>query len=393
MTETEPPPEKAPTYNSRRTAVLLLAAAGLLGVLVYLLLLPEAPPTPPAPAELSPAGKTLRRAQQMLRDNQTALARDLLENYVGQHPQDTAVRPLLAEVLLHDGKLDKARDVADRTLQLQPSNPGALWVRGLLAEKAGQDPEEYFAQAAAQPSAGPRIWAGYGRRLLDRNQPGPARTYLLKAHEAGVNDPMVALMLGQLAFSDNRMAEAARFFQEVLAARPDNWFTWVRLGEVQRHLGRLEESVLSFGRALQLAPPQQKPIVHAQLARTLASRREFAQAARHYLAAAEHPPAAPDALYEAARCLYLAGRYDLALACLGRSENAGTLRGGPERIEDLRENIQAAQASAARLNNRKRPQSLLDVPAEESSAPPARQVPASRPAEPTGPPSLLPGFQ
>jgi Flp pilus assembly protein TadD len=372
--------QPAGTSRTRRTLVLTLAGVGIAGVLVYLLSLPPVSQNAGQVRSLPPAQQTLRRVRQMLDDGQSALAVELMRNFIADHPDDRTVRPVLAETLLYTGQADRAREVVEEMLALEADAPPALWLRGLIAQREGRDPSSWFRRAAEQNHAGPRIWAGYGLWLLQQGNEQQAGTYLRKARDAGADDPMTDLALGELAYRKDRFDEAERHLLRATRGQPDNIKAWVLLGNVQRHLGRTDEAVVSLRHALELARGTQRPAVQAQLARAHMALRQYEQAAELYLAAASYPPAAPEAMFFAARSYYLADQHEKALQCMDRLERLGHNR--PD-VADLKQKIldarEATTAKAAR-----QPASLLEVPPEARTDKP----PTTRPGG--VPPSLLP---
>ena len=116
-------------------------------------------------------------------------ARDKMLAYVKQHPDDTRIHALLAEVYMRLGQNAQALATVDEVLRRKSDMAEALWIKGQLLRQAGDaNFLDFFRQAADSPGATPKLQAGYGLALIQNRELDAAAEYLRKAVAGGAND-------------------------------------------------------------------------------------------------------------------------------------------------------------------------------------------------------------
>jgi tetratricopeptide (TPR) repeat protein len=146
------------------------------------------------------------------------------ENPTEQTPAQERLHELLREAwtLHRDGELKRARRVYRRALEIEPDNPDANNLLGLL-----------WLQSGAPADAVPLI-----RKALERQPDSSQSNY---------NLGVAYMELGQLP-------QAREQFIRAVELQPDHIDALLRLGETTRLLGILDESSRAFRRLLELQP-------------------------------------------------------------------------------------------------------------------------------------------
>ena len=323
---------------------------------------PKAPPLPPEPPKLSEAEQVLGMVTRLLASAESLSpqqkvarglaydqARQLMEAYVRTHPEDAEVRPRLATVLLQMGYVAEAQARVEELLRLRPESADALWLKGQVLRALG-DPKyvEYYRRAAEGPDADVTIWSRYGLELLARRQYDQADRYLEKAVRAGARDTATLCALGRRAFDQDHYDAALQHFQQATRNERPGPIPWKMLGEAQREMGKLDDAAISLREALRLLPaaaadpayqgPSRGDLL-MMLGQVRMLQRLWLEAAKAYEEAQEFTLLQGEALLQAAKCYYNAGRYSLAI---GYIDLAGRELPGSVEVRDWRRKIEDA---------------------------------------------------
>jgi predicted TPR repeat methyltransferase len=180
----------------------------------------------------------------LLQQQRYGEAAELLEPLAKARPDDADVATNLSTALRHGGRLDEARQAAQRACALAPRRPAAWNALGLAAFAAGRNEE---ALAAFEE----------GLRLA----PGRPSLELHRAH-----------CLRRLG----RNREALPAYAQVVRADPRLLEGWRGLASVQTLLGQLDAALQSRHRALALAPHDRELAFEHASALLLAGRAEEA---------------------------------------------------------------------------------------------------------------------
>ena len=368
--------------QGKRAVWIGVAAVVVAAVAVYLALLPsnETGQATTAPKPMTEAERTIMQTRGMIADGKTDLALKFVKRYIEQHPDDVVVRPTLADIYRRLGQQEKFEQQIDKILQIAPDNPNALWLKGLLNYQRGSEFMSFFRRAAEQPNAGPKIWGGFGVLMADYGDLDSARQYLSKAVRAGTQDGGIFLVLGQIAFVENRFSEALDWLRKAAQVLPNDMRVWVLMGEVQRNMGNPRTSVKSLQRALKVASEADRGAVLVQLGQSYVVMKQWVKAAEAFVRASEHAPARGARLLQAGKCYYFAEEYDLAMKYIDLASAAGL---GKKTVEEWRRKIENSRSGKSLLYQgaSSQPRSLLDVPRK----PPGNGVEDNVPTKPAFP--------
>lgn len=154
--------------------------------------------------------------------------------------------------LLRRGDLAGARAAAAEAVAGEPGNAALSAFSGLLAAQA-RDPEAaagHFRRAIAlQPDdLASRINLATALAALGRLDEAA------DACAAGGSDPKLLRIAAYVHQEQGRLDEAAKAYEAVVAAFPDDFESWNNLGNVRAMLGALEPAIEAVERALNLRP-------------------------------------------------------------------------------------------------------------------------------------------
>ena len=392
------------------TYVLLGLAAVLAAITVYVGVFMKH--TPPPPAVDGPGRtdeqKVVAQAKNLMKLKSYVRACDLMRTYVGAHPLDVVVRPLLAEAEWKAGQSDEAERTIDRLLALAKPSARGLWLKGELVrqrefrqyglavasalwavgepipQRLGASHMVYFRRAAESGvGAGAQTWLKYGLELLsadDVDLAAPkmrdligrkeeaAEEYLNKAFDAGLQDVRVLDNLGWLALKGGNFDRAVVMLSGAVRRNPDKHRLWAMLAEAQKQAGKFDQAGKSVAKALALHRAKTTLVLKGQIHRL---RREYLPAAEAYAEAAEDPRLRPAASQEAAECYYRLEKHALAMKYV---DIAASVDPGNPQVRRLLERVEDARFGPVPGRAAPKP----GPPGKQPSTSPANRGPDSR---------------
>jgi tetratricopeptide (TPR) repeat protein len=292
-----------------------------------------------------------------------ARARAAAEEALRLDPAQPLVRLSLAGIDEGTGRLEEARSELEALLQAQPDSDEAHRLLGRVLSRLGRD-DEALAHLQKAVALRPGFWRnhqqlglahlGAGRHAaalasFGRNtelQPDLAWGHQMVGTvrhvqgdlEAAIASYRRALALGPDAFawsnlgaalySEGRVDEAAKAFQEAIALEPLAAANHRNLGDAWQRLGRSEEARRAWTEAVRLAEEALRVDPRSvetlgQLAVYEAKLGRHARAEGHARRAIDLAPGDADAHYRAAVVHALGGRPDAAVAALARALERG----------------------------------------------------------------------
>ena len=174
-------------------------------------------------------------------------------------PTATVVRVNLGTALALKGHLQEARDNFLAALHFKPDRADAYNNLGLIAANEGKTAEavSYYSQALRLDRDYTPAHANLGVALLQQEKFAEAGIQFLHVLEREPANPEVRLKLEftLLAFAlKANPEEAARYYQQLVAAQPSFGRTYYFLGQALLEQGQHEAGAASFRRALELDP-------------------------------------------------------------------------------------------------------------------------------------------
>jgi Flp pilus assembly protein TadD len=152
-----------------------------------------------------------------------------------------AIRPHmnLGAVYTSQGRSDLAEAEYLKVLALSPDNSGALANLGLIYLQQGDlaKAESPLTRAVESGSLFPAVYVNLAVLRLRQGRSEDARGYLLKARALNGNEPLVGVILGDLAFSAGDVEKAMAEYRSELKIDPESSLAHQRMAEAYERLG------------------------------------------------------------------------------------------------------------------------------------------------------------
>lgn len=254
-----------------------------------------------------------------------------LKDRAGRRAPPPQVRALLeSAVALHRaGQFQQAQPLYAQALSLDPDNPDALHLFGLLAYQTGRLDEavELITLATRQDPAHATYAFNLGVVLHKQGKLEEAAAAYQRATRLNPGYPEAHCNLGNVRLEQGRPAEAAAAYDQALALKPDYVEAHNNRGAALKELGRLDEAVAAYRRALALKLDHVE--AHANLGTALIDLGRLDEAVASFERALALKPDYVKAHYNLAFAYIAQGRPDLAVASLRRSADLKHNHGRP----------------------------------------------------------------
>jgi predicted O-linked N-acetylglucosamine transferase (SPINDLY family) len=227
----------------------------------------------------------------------------------------------LAVALAHHqaGRLELAAEVYRRVLAVEPEQPDALHLLGVIAHQSGRHAEavERIEQAiAVQPSeAAFHTNLGEAYRALGAADQAVAcyrRALALEPDGFEARSNLGIVLAGQ-----GQHDEAMTCFRQALVIRPDHAASLCNLGTLSKVAGNVDQAIACLRRAIQLDP--RLADAHNSLGNALKHRGQLDEAEACFRRAIEITPTFVEAHNNLGNTLGVLGRLDEAVACYQRA--------------------------------------------------------------------------
>jgi predicted O-linked N-acetylglucosamine transferase (SPINDLY family) len=154
------------------------------------------------------------------------------------------------------GRLAQAADIYRRILAVEPDQPDALHLLGVILHQSGQHAEalDLLRRATTARPRSAVYHNSLGVALKDRGDLQAAAVSYRRAVELEPDYPDAQLNLARVLRALGDLASAAIAYQRAAALAPDVFEIHSSLGDTCSELGRLPEAIASYGRALELKP-------------------------------------------------------------------------------------------------------------------------------------------
>lgn len=300
------------------TAVLMLVAAGIIGIALYIALKGDDPrppdPLPPPKGGTVTVNEVLEAARTVIKGGTQAdldAAARLMTEYVQKNPDDVAVRPLLADTLHRLGRNGEAEMTVDEVLRRPPANAPMLYLKGQLVRiRNGGDWLARLRSAAkvatdSPTDASPKIWTDFALELLALGQDDEAAGYLEQAAAKTPDDAGVLLGFGELALHRGHHDAAVQQLDKSIQRDKANPRTYIALAAAHQAGGAPAQAVATLRAGLANCPA--RGALNLQLGRMLLARQDYEPAAAALEQAAREAASNPEAFFLAAQAFYHLG--------------------------------------------------------------------------------------
>lgn len=182
-------------------------------------------------------------------------ARRELEEGAAANPRSKEVYlKRLTDVLLMQGRRDKASQVVDQIIQSNPTDSGSLTVKGALLVDSGR-PEDLATAVAVLNQAvakNPKDRAAHyslGRGYLALGDTNSARVQFEKALKDSQNNDVASLLqLAAIGIQTQQFTDTLRYSKAILSLQPTNLRAALYQAEAQMGLGNSQEARGELGR-------------------------------------------------------------------------------------------------------------------------------------------------
>jgi len=244
---------------------------------------------------------------------------NLDHNHVGRPAPVTSaedIQAILEEGVRHhtEGRLAEAEPIYNRVLSLDPENPDALHLLGLIQHQTGrsEDALKKISEAVRLAPDLPAYSGNLGNVQADLGLFEDAAASFERALALDPGNVGVIFNLGNVLLELGRQQEALERFQSVLELEPDMAEAHNNLGGAYEHLGRHDEAMASFRKALEISPDYAHACVN--LGNVYRAQGQLDDAVIQYGRAAELTPGSADIHGNLGLILREAGRLDDAIA-------------------------------------------------------------------------------
>jgi predicted Zn-dependent protease len=281
-------------------------------------------PVPPTPSGAStPSGTvTVESAQQMISRGQLSQAEAQLNVLAAKQPEPAGVERMRGMIHYQRNEFAAANTAFEKAIAQQSSDLEAVQMRGVTLYRMGQpaaaiplleranstiasvnadgtyvlaicyldvhrydDARRIFAKQYKLPDDSAASYLFVGRMLLRRNYPAESEQMARKALEIEPRLPLAHLLLGQLALSRSREADAIVEFESERKINPMDGEVYEHLGDSYLRASRFEDAQQALNCALLLEPNATGPYI---LLGQVLLKRDDPLTALNYLIRAEH---------------------------------------------------------------------------------------------------------
>lgn len=226
----------------------------------------------------------------------------------------------LATALAHhqSGRLELAREIYRRILAVEPDQPDALHLLGVVAHQFGEHAAavEHIGRAIAISPAEAAFHTNLGEALRALGRADEAVACYRRAVELDPNTFEAQSNLGVALAGQGHNAEAIACFRQALTLRPNHAPSLCNLGTLLKVTGHVDEALSCLRRAIQLDP--RLTSAHNSLGNVLRHRDRLDEAEASYRRAIELDPSFSEAYNNLGNVLIPQGRLDEAIACYRR---------------------------------------------------------------------------
>ncbi len=212
------------------------------------------------------------------------------EYMLGFSPDVVILHNNLGNVLKNAGKVDRAVEHFNKSLELKPNSPEVHNNLGTLLDKLGRFDEavEHYERALElRPNFSQ---AHYNLATLLSKQ-GKTDAAIAEFRKALGGRPDNIDILNNMAFAlaqQGELSEAVGYYKKALAIEPDNVVVHGRLGLVLASLGRLDDAIREFRIVLNTRPDDAE--MHFNLGVLLEKQGKITEAIKHYRSALQINP-------------------------------------------------------------------------------------------------------
>jgi tetratricopeptide (TPR) repeat protein len=243
---------------------------------------------------------------------EVALKTDAMKSHVVAEPT--------IERLIDQGRLPEARAKLREQIAKEGERPRWLLCEAMILYKEGRYPESLrrLDRILSLNEATPDVYKLIGLNLVSGGRDDLAGYYFERAVELAPRDFMARYYLALYQVTHQQAERAEINSQEVIKLNPTYLDGYLALGVAQEQLGKEQDAIQTYRRAIEIAEQQKSPTEAPllYLARLLISLRRFDQSLPLLKKAAVINPQSPETFTLLGQTLSRFGRYDQAIQAL-----------------------------------------------------------------------------
>jgi tetratricopeptide (TPR) repeat protein len=186
----------------------------------------------------------------------TEVERGLWECVQKDHPEKARILETLGRVYMRDGRSRAAKRALTLWLELEPEAARGWHWRAWVNERL-QSPEEAIPDYEKAIELDPSLWrvrVRLTRLILERNNPGDARTHLDELIRTHADEPDVQIALAQCLQLEGEEEQAVAVLDKLLAAHPDSFEGLALRGRLEAQRQHPAEAEIQLRKALSHRP-------------------------------------------------------------------------------------------------------------------------------------------
>lgn len=250
-----------------------------------------------------------------LEDGRIKLARKAVETGLGLHPSSISLKIRKAQVLMHEGKLEKCLGLLRLVEKVESNNPEIYLTKGATMVLMGEIEKavEAFDKALAMPLDDlDETLYNIGISLGQAGETKLAITYLEKAREINPGNEIVLYELGYYYDRGAQFGKSIDAYNQYLDIDPFNHSVWYNIGITYNRLEMYDKAIEAYDYALAL----NEDFLHAHFnkANALANNSQFDEAIECYEEYLEIDDKNDDAYCYLAECYLNIDSYEEAMS-------------------------------------------------------------------------------
>ena len=195
------------------------------------------------------------------------------------------------------GRADEAEKLCEKILAVDPKNPNALHMQGMLALRAGKNERaaNLISRAIQGDPTNPAYYGNLGLAMRRLGKATGAVACYKKALDINPDYFEALFGLGEIFQEQCDLRKALNYYEKAAIIKPEHAQTYVQMGHVHKEEGRFSDAVSAYEKALKVRPEFAE--VYHHLAIVFREQQEFGKVIHCYREALKLEPNHPEAYH------------------------------------------------------------------------------------------------
>ena len=193
------------------------------------------------------------------------------------------------------GGSDETEKLCNKILAVDPKNPNALHILGVLALKSGKNERaaNLISRAIQSDPTNPACYGNLGLAMRRLGKSTGAVSCYKKALDINPDFSEALFGLGEIFQEQANLREALNYYEKAAIIKPEHAQTYVQMGHVHKEEGRFSDAVSAYEKALKVQPEFAE--VYHHLALVFLEQQKFGKVIHCYREALKLEPNHPEA--------------------------------------------------------------------------------------------------